>query len=539
MKYKFTHQLRFIIGIPVLTVFLLNFSLNINAGTGTWYSRVTDGDITFTVTEAAAPLKDAIGNQVTVVYLENLAFDKIGTVSNEDNVNWLLSKGYRVVELDYAKHDSAKSPNINADIIAINDSISSSKSKFCELSDCSNYQSYILFEGYRINRNVPYFVDDPSVYGYGTQKDSLYMDIVYPETPTEKVSTVLSFSYSNSDQYNPNARLFLGYTLSMFDDSFLEGAPASGIAWAIADHPKYAPWGQSPTKSFEVNPDAAQKVKSAVRTLRVKGADMGLSGKIGIYGFSRGSDAGSMAVGDKADATVDEAGFNIGINDNIQAAALGSGVFDFTQIFNTEEDDIHNLRTYCPDLWGPLASNYDLWYSMGAAYFVETSASAPVLFFYNTDDASYYQDQIRHFKLKLDTVGVSTDSIINYGSGHAVPATSESLKVLYDFFNEKFALATGIEDVKFNGNNSLSVLLYPNPAADEVRLSFNLAKTGHVKIALYNQMGIELFNTGQLYHSGQINETIYLNELNLSQGVYYITVYTESKKETIKLLKVK
>ena len=538
MKYNFTNSIRFVVGIPILLVFLLNFSLNINAGTGTWYSRVTDGDITFTVTEAAAPLKDAIGNQVTVVYLENLAFDKIGTVSNEDNVNWLLSKGYRVVELDYAKHDSAKSPNINADIIAINDSISSSKSKFCELSDCSNYQSYVLFEGYRIKRNVPYFVSNPSVYGYGAA-DSLYMDIAYPESPAEKVPLVLSFSYSNSYTGNIHARLFLGYTLAAFDDSFLEGAPAGGIAWAIADHPKYAPWGQSPTKSFELNPDAAQKVKSAIRTIRVLGDDMGLSGKIGVYGFSRGSDAGSMAVGDKIDANVEAAGFNIGVNDNIQAAALGSGVFDFTQIFNPEEDDINNLRTYCPDLWGPLASNYDLWYSMGAAYFVETSASAPTLFFYNTDDASYYQDQIKHFKSKLDNLGVSTDSVINYGTKHAVPATSESLKVLYDFFNEQFALSTGIENVKLIGNNSLSVVLYPNPATDEVRLSFNLAKTGHVKIALYNQMGIELFETGQLYHSGKINETIQLNELNLSQGVYYITVYTESSKETIKLLKVK
>lgn len=520
----------------VFVVVCLTFITTSYAASGTWKSFVTGEDIIYTVTEASTPTKDALNRFVTVVYLENLGFDKIGGNSNSEDVNWLLSQGYRVVELDYAQHDSAKSPNINADIIAINDSISSGS--FCGLNDCSNYQSYVLFEGYRIKRNVAYFVDNPSVYGYGYLKDSLYMDIVYPENPIEEVPVVLSFSYSNSYQGNPHSRLFLGYTLSMFDDSFLEGAPASGMAWAIADHPKYAPWGYGDAKSFEVNPDAAQKVKSAVRTLRAMKDDIGLSGKIGIYGFSRGSDAGSMAVGDKAVEAIDTIGFNISVSDNIQAAALGSGVFDFTQIFNTEEDDINNLREKCPALWGPLESNYDKWYSMGAAYFVETSASAPVLFFYNADDANYYQDQIAHFKEKLDTTGVSTSTLVNYGEGHAVPKTSESLKVLYDFFNEKFALATDITESMQSATGDLSLVVYPNPAVDELRFVFTLAKADEVKVVLYNQIGMAVYQSNMMYSQQKVNEKINLNELNLPQGVYYLSVSANGSYETKKFIKL-
>lgn len=521
-------------------VMCLSFSLFITtsfAATGTWNSGVAGGSITYTITDSSSPKKDAVNKYVTVVYLENLGFEKIGGNSNADDVAWLLSQGYRVVELDYADHESAVSPNINADIISINDEISSGS--FCGLSDCSTYQSYVLFEGYRIARNVPYFVDNPSVYGYGYKKDSLYMDVVYPENTTEEVPTVLSFSYSNSYQENQHARLFLGYTLAMFDDSFLEGAPASGIAWAIADHPKYAPWGYGSTKSFEVNPDAAQKVKSAVRTLRVFGEGKGLSGKIGIYGFSRGSDAGSMAVGDKAVASIDTVGFNKGVSDGIQAAALGSGVFDFTQIYNASDDGDSNLENLCPSLWGSLENNYDLWYSMGAAYFVETSASAPVMFFYNTDDAAYYQDQIAQFKTKLESVDVPVSTLVDYGSGHAVPQTNESLKTLYDFFNEKFALATGIDDVKFDASSLTSASLSPNPADEEIRIAFYLTRVEVVKYVIYNQTGVAVSQFEKGYNQiGEVEERINLNKLNLSQGIYYLTIYANGGFETKKFIKI-
>ena len=73
---------------------------------------------------------------------------------------------------------------------------------------------------------------------------------------------------------------------------------------------------------------------------------------------------------------------------------------------------------------------------MGAAYLVESSATAPVFFFYNTDDDLYYQDQIAHLKTKLDSLAVPTTTMVNYGTGHSIPQTNTSLTKLYDFFNQ-------------------------------------------------------------------------------------------------------
>jgi len=440
----------------ILLLFSLILTTNCFATTGRWESKVTGNSITYTVTEAKAPLKDFSGNFVTVVYLENLNIKKIGRNSNKQDVAWLLAQGFRVIELNYAGNPHTVSPAVNADIIAINDSIA--KGNFCGYSDCSHYQSYVLFEGYRIARNVPYFKDDPTVYNTPaeyTSGDSLNMDIIYPANAAKVVPVILSFSYSNSyatydadkkmlTAENKNQRLKLEYTLAAFHDSFLEGAPANGIAWAIADHPKYCPWakgkpvnGRTDTyKSYETNPDAARKVRSAVRTLRKVGSKLGLSGKIGIFGFSRGSTAGSMAIGDKKVPDIENAGFNIGISDKVQAAALGPGVFDYTQIYNASGDGDAILETRCVWAWGELNKNYALWQSMGSAYLVQSSATAPVIFFYNTDDERYYQDQIAHLKARLDSLHVPASTLVNYGKGHAIPETAASLNQLYQFFRQ-------------------------------------------------------------------------------------------------------
>ncbi|AYD46197.1 alpha/beta hydrolase family protein [Arachidicoccus soli] len=443
-----------IVRITILLFFSIIYGLDGFAANGKWKSNATGDSISYTITDAKTPAKDFAGNYVTIVYLENLNIKKIGRNNNQQDVAWLLSKGYRIIQLNYGSNRHAVSPSINADIIAINQAIAAGK--FCGCNNCSKYQSYILFEGYRIVRNVPYFKDDPSVYNtpeeYKTG-DSLNMDIVYPANPSKAVPVILEFSYSNSyatydadkkrlTAANKNQRLKLAYTLAGFKDSFLEGAPAVGMAWAIADHPKYCPWGKGKPvngrndtyKSYETNPDAARKVRSAVRTLRKLGNQLGLSGEIGIFGFSRGSTAGSMAIGDRKVLAIENAGFNIGVSDKVQAAALGPGVFDYTLIYDSPDKGDASLKTGCLLAWGDLRKNYAKWQSMGSAYFVQSAATAPVIFFYNTDDEQYYQYQIAHLKAKLDSLHVPSSTLINYGHGHAVPQTAASLSRLYRFF---------------------------------------------------------------------------------------------------------
>lgn len=553
--------MRYYTGLLVLLMVL--FSTTSKSQSGNWFSSVTSGNIRYTVNDADAPLKDNTGKYITIVYLENLGFEKIGQNSNQEDVDWLLSQGYRVIELNYADHANAISPNINQDIIKINDAIASGS--FCGKNNGSQYQSYILFEGYRIKRNVPYFVDDPSVYNYPssyTVGDSLRMDFVYPANTKEDVPVVLSFSYSNSyaGAGNQNLRLLLGYTLAGFDDSFLEGAPAMGTAWAIADHPKYCPWGNGKPangandtyKSYMVNPDAAQKVKSAVRTLRALGDGLGLSGKVGIYGFSRGSSAGAMAVGDKYDEDLENVGFHIGVSDDVQAAALGPGVFDFTQIYNQRDDGDKNLEGRCPWAWGPLEENYDLWYSMGASSLVETSASAPVFFFYNTDDSHHYQDQITHFKKKLESLKIPVSTLVNYGSGHAVPQTHDALQKLYDFFTEYLSppslkikndttstKVTPPFENKSEASSGMKLSVFPNPVHNVLQVQFTTTAPGLVQISILNMNGTLLSSTSTYLSTVGVNrESIQMTGLNLNQGPFLVTVILNGEQRTRKFIKI-
>lgn len=427
------------------------------AVTGTWHSTTTDSNITYTASSpTGTAAKDVNGKAMTIVYLENLGFQKIGQNSNADDVAWLRSRGYQVIGLDYDHHENAVSPTLNADIIAINSSLQNGK--FCG-QNCSPSRSYILMEGYRIQRDIAYYHDDPTVYNYpdvykDSEGDSLYLDLVYPANPSVEVPVVVTFSYSSSfatnssgklTDANKHKRMYLPYFWGAFKDSFVEGVSAVGFAWAVCDHPKYCDWGQGrytggANKSLgaiEVNPDAARKVKSAIRTIRGMGQSLGLNGQVAVTGFSRGSTAAALAVGDgQVDAYEDATrGCYPEESSFVQCALLGSGMFDYEHALTASNEYIH-MNSY-------VTANPDCpWTMQGALATIKTNASAPTLFFHNTDD--YYKDnnkdpkglyatQAALMKDKLDAVGTPTATLIDYSSGHAVPQTTATLQSMYDF----------------------------------------------------------------------------------------------------------
>lgn len=419
------------------------------AGTGVWKSVTTGQDIAYNTIETKKPALDINGKTMTVVYLTNLACEKIGTLSNKENIEWLLDEGYQVIELDYRHHASAVSPLINRDIIAINKALNTGE--FCGMGNISADRAYILFEGYRIRRDVAYYHDDPTVYNYPEQYrtmegDSLYMDIIYPAKPSRRVPTILSFAYSNSyagtagegytEKYQ-HKRMFLGYTLAMFNDSFLEGAPAAGMAWAIADHPKYCDWGrgnradgrQKEYGSIEINPDAAKKVHAAIRTLRAEGKKLRLSKEIALYGFSRGSTAASLAIGDaplKEWKTAARSRHGKG-NSKIQAALLGPGVFDYAAMSESSREH-KNMSTYCSSTADADAA----WKQQGGIYSIKRK-SVPCFLFYNTTDDAEYGKQMKHLTDLLDRTGSKYEMLTDYGTGHSVPQDTEHLEQMYSF----------------------------------------------------------------------------------------------------------
>ena len=412
---------------------------------------------------------------MTVVYLENLGFQKIGQNSNADDVAWLRQQGYQVIELDYVKNDMAVSPALNKDIIAINKSLQAGK--FCGC-DCSPERSYVLMEGYRICRDISYYKDDPTVYNYPDVYkdgvgDSLYLDLVYPANPSVPVPVLVTFSYSSSfatvsngklTDANKHKRMYLPYFWGAFSDSFVEGASAVGFAWAVCDHPKYCDWGQGrytggANKSLgaiEVNPDAARKVKSAIRTVRGVGKTLGLSGDVAVTGFSRGSTAAALAVGDAQIEAYEDAlrGRFADESSQVQCALLGSGMFDYEQALASS-----NEYTRMKDF---VSASKGTWEQQGALATIQGKASAPTLFFHNSDDfyadkdkdpKGLYAAQASLMKAGLDALGVPTATLTDYSSGHAVPQTETTLQQMYNFLLSHVSSSTGIRVVRADEHN--------------------------------------------------------------------------------------
>lgn len=186
-----------------------------------------------------------------------------------------------------------------------------------------------------------------------------------------------------------------------------------------------------------MNPDAARKVKSAIRTVRAVGRDLGLNDDVAVTGFSRGSTAASLAVGDGMVEAYEDGlrGLYTDESSNVQCALLGPGMFDYGQALQSSTE-YTNMKAYVNAVAG------GSWSMQGALATIQTQASAPTLFFYNTDD--YYKDNNKNpqglyatqaslMKARLDAVGTPTETLTDYSSGHAVPQTTAQLQSMYDF----------------------------------------------------------------------------------------------------------
>ncbi|MBQ9677458.1 MAG: hypothetical protein IJV44_04905 [Prevotella sp.] len=456
------------------TVLFLLLTNGLMAGTGKWNSSATGTAIDYTTSAATgSAAKDASGKLMTVVYLENLGFQKIGQNSNADDVAWLRQQGYQVIELDYAKNGKAVSPALNKDIIDINSSLQNGK--FCGVN-CSPSRSYILMEGYRLCRDISYYKDDPSVYNYpdaykNSQGDSLFLDLVYPANPSHPVPVVVTFSYSNSYANNKHQRMYLPYFWGAFKDSFVEGASAVGFAWAVCDHPKYCEWGQGKytgggNKSLgaiEVNPDAACKVKSAIRTIRGVGNTMGLNGEVVVTGFSRGSTAAALAVGDGYIASYEDAsrGRFAEESSKVQCAILGPGMFDYQHAL-ASSNEYTRMSAF-------VTKTGASWEQQGALATIENNASAPTFFFHNTDDyfadqnkdpQGLYATQAQLMKERLDAVGTATATLTGYSSGHAVPQSETELLQMYNFMISHVTMTSGISVIRKQSENDADAPTY-------------------------------------------------------------------------------
>jgi predicted esterase len=434
---------RLIFGILFLSMGLVTRAV-------TWTSAATGGAITTTVTEPSP----VVTTPALIVYLKNLGCERIGQEPDATIIADFTANGYRVVQLDYAGHAQATTPFLNADVLKIRNEIGTATFPGSTGLNTAKNQCYILFEGYRLLRNVPYFLNDRTVYnGAETTDVELRMDIAYPSRPSRGVPIIMEYSCSNSYFGNADDRMNNGNAFTGITDTILEGAPAAGIAWAMADHPKFREWGQPKSngynfasfetnsdKNFAVNYDSIKKVRSSVRVLREVGASLGLSGNIALHGFSRGATAGSLGIGDLAVPAIDSAGYSTALSGRPQTVVLGSGIFDYAHSGGTTTGDpagsAVDIYSRFVTAWGTTASNLPLWQLQGAPYYISTAASAPVFLSYNTDDAAWYVYQAQLLEAKLVALGVPYQKITGTGAHH-VTTTASSLTAIYNFFKNQ------------------------------------------------------------------------------------------------------
>ena len=432
---------------PRLLLGLLFLACGARAQALSWTSAATGGPVTATVTEP----NPVVSPPALLVYLKNLACERIGQEPDAPIIADFVANGYRVVELDYAGHAQATTPFLNADVLKIRNEIGTGAFPGATGLAAAKNKCYILCEGYRLLRNVPYFLNDRTVYnGAETTDVELRMDIAYPSQPSRGVPIILEYSCSNSYFGNADDRMNNGNAFTGITDTVLEGAPAAGIAWAMADHPKFREWGQPKSngynfasfetnsdKSFVVNYDSIKKVRSSVRVLREVGASLGLSGNIALHGFSRGATAGSLGIGDLAVPAIDSAGYSTALSSRAQTVVLGSGIFDYTRSGGTTTGDpatsAVDIYSRFVTAWGATAANLPLWQLQGAPYYMATNASAPVFLSYNTDDAAWYVYQAQLLEAKLVALGVPYQKITGTGAHH-VTTSGSTLTAIYDFF---------------------------------------------------------------------------------------------------------
>ncbi|MFA5972175.1 MAG: kelch repeat-containing protein [Lentimicrobiaceae bacterium] len=108
---------------------------------------------------------------------------------------------------------------------------------------------------------------------------------------------------------------------------------------------------------------------------------------------------------------------------------------------------------------------------------------------------------------------------------------------IFDFLYESSDITTGIRDENYAKKDPFMIRVYPNPFGNETTLRFVIPNKELVKVELYNAMGKKIQILADDLNPLEEN-SIVLNGANLSTGIYFCKLSTNSKIVTIKLVKM-
>ncbi len=360
--------------IFALIFFLTLAATRTHAQESTWPSAATKHPVKMAVLKP----KDFNASHPSplIVYLENLAAPRVGTDTDDAILRDFLNDGYVVITLDYAHESEARLPFINRDILQLREQVLH-KTLLPDI-EIDPAHVFVVPSGSRLLRDVIFYHDPDR---------TLAMDIIYPSHPSKRVGAVIEFSCDNVNRMGSGS-------LVSCSDTILDAEATEGLAVAMADHPVKAPY-----KGIDPMPDCAWKIKAAVRTLRAKGADLGLNGKIAPVGFSRGSGMALMLVTTKGMEEFEGRGENTNSTSDVQGAVVMSGRFSYLDLLPGD----HMLPRYAV-AWGDRTNHLDTWRRAGAVDYL-SAATLPLFLTINCSEDADAQHQMTLLRKRLADLG--------------------------------------------------------------------------------------------------------------------------------------
>lgn len=246
-----------------------------------------------------------------VIYVKNLAIPRIGTVPDNELIQSFLKKGILVVEVDYQGDSLAKGADMYIDVLYLyrifgaNHGINPDKLSFSPLMDefigwdnerITTYEKFVANRGtekveYRINPLWVYVIPEGftiqrniEVSTIQTDKRTVVhrMDVIHPASPAQVVPAVLEISTTIPAEdpalhtrINRNSCYVFTWTMAGYAGVILDNVANHVTSTSIYGKQMTVPTG----------PHFPEK--RALRLLRARKSDLGLSGKVAVMGISK------------------------------------------------------------------------------------------------------------------------------------------------------------------------------------------------------------------------------------------------------------
>ena len=360
----------------------------------------------------------------TVVYQKNLSIPRLGKDADEAIIADLLESKTLVLVLDYAKHEQAKSPELNADSLALRQAMTGKTPTLLADRKVDGNHIFLLAEGYRLRRDVWYasesVADDWFLTRTGRQ---MAMDIAYPTVGRVvmdgRVPLLIEFSCDNAERMGSGSLVFCR-------DTLLDGAMYRGYAVAMADHPVKPPY-----KGLDdPMPQAYSDAVAAVAEGRAAGTFIGFGKRVGVIGFSRGGPFAAMTAMNSAFANAD---VDWRARHDVNAALVHGNRYDYLDLLPADP-----MLPRFKKAWGDPTTQPDEWSKHSALHYLsDPKRVAPMFLNTSRKESAEYQDGLAKLHNRLTQLGVDhVYQVDDDDRGHRVTTDPATLTKIYDFFDQ-------------------------------------------------------------------------------------------------------